>query len=121
MSGLIEQVIISGHQPYGWIPEWLKGADCKSVGSAFEGSNPSPSIAEQCNAGVAELADAQDLKSCGTNLPYRFDSGRRQLLCETRIFAQIAQSVEQRTENPRVTGSIPVLGTSKKYAGVVQW
>ena len=29
-------------------------------------------------AGVAELADAQDLKSCGTNLPYRFDSGRRQ-------------------------------------------
>ena len=25
-------------------------------------------------------------------------------------FAQIAQSVEQRTENPRVTGSIPVLG-----------
>ena len=31
------------------------------------------------NAGVAELADAQDLKSCGTNLPYRFDSGRRHL------------------------------------------
>ena len=29
-------------------------------------------------AAVAELADAQDLKSCGTNLPYRFDSGRRQ-------------------------------------------
>ena len=28
----------------------------------------------------------------------------------TRFFAQIAQSVEQRTENPRVTGSIPVLG-----------
>ena len=29
------------------------------------------------DAGVAELADAQDLKSCGTYLPYRFDSGRR--------------------------------------------
>ena len=28
-------------------------------------------------AGVAELADAQDLKSCGPNRPYRFDSGRR--------------------------------------------
>ena len=25
-------------------------------------------------------------------------------------FASVAQSVEQRTENPRVTGSIPVLG-----------
>ena len=33
------------------------------------------------DAGVAELADAQDLKSCGTNLPYRFDSGRRHLVC----------------------------------------
>ena len=29
------------------------------------------------HAGVAELADAQDLKSCWTYLPYRFDSGRR--------------------------------------------
>ena len=27
------------------------------------------------------------------------------------LSAQIAQLVEQRTENPRVTGSIPVLGT----------
>ena len=33
---------------YGWIPEWPKGADCKSVGTAFEGSNPSlPSIANK--------------------------------------------------------------------------
>ena len=28
---------------YGGFPEWPKGADCKSVGTAFEGSNPSPS------------------------------------------------------------------------------
>ena len=27
----------------GGVPERLKGADCKSAGSAFEGSNPSPS------------------------------------------------------------------------------
>ena len=32
-------------------------------------------------------------------------------LSGSNIFAQIAQLVEQRTENPRVTGSIPVLGT----------
>ena len=25
---------------YGWIPEWPKGADCKSVASSFGGSNP---------------------------------------------------------------------------------
>ena len=30
------------------------------------------------NAGVAELADARDLKSRGINFPYRFDPGRRQ-------------------------------------------
>ena len=32
----------------------------------------------------------------------------------TRLAAQIAQLVEQRTENPRVTGSIPVLGIWKQ-------
>ena len=32
-----------------------------------------------------------------------------------RHYAQIAQSVEQGTENPRVSGSIPLLGTTKKY------
>ena len=39
--------------------------------------------------------------------------------------AQVAQSVEQRTENPRVGGSIPPLGTIyskyKIYAKVAQW
>ncbi len=43
-------------------------------------------------AGVAELADAQDLKSCGANPPYRFDSGRRHfkklemILCRFKLF-----------------------------------
>ena len=33
---------------YGGIPEWPKGADCKSVVSDFGGSNPpSPTIIEQ--------------------------------------------------------------------------
>ena len=30
------------HINHGWIPEWPKGTDCKSAGTAFEGSNPSP-------------------------------------------------------------------------------
>ena len=34
--------------------------------------------------------------------------------------AQIAQLVEQRTENPRVTGSIPVLGTLCASGSVVE-
>ena len=28
---------------FGWIAKWLNAPDCKSGGSAFEGSNPSPS------------------------------------------------------------------------------
>ena len=48
------------------------------------GSSPVGPIYPMDNAGVAELADAQDLKSCGTNLPYRFDSGRRHF-CKTII------------------------------------
>ena len=28
----------------GWVPEWLKGADCKSAAFRFVGSNPSPPI-----------------------------------------------------------------------------
>ena len=36
------------------------------------------------SAGVAELADAQDLKSCGERSPYRFDSGPRHHLFTLR-------------------------------------
>ena len=37
--------IIGLHESaFGWIPEWPKGADCKSVGTAFGGSNPPPPI-----------------------------------------------------------------------------
>ena len=39
--------------------------------------------------------------------------GRRFEPVPGRQFASVAQSVEQRTENPRVTGSIPVGGTKK--------
>ena len=35
--------------------------------------------------------------------------------------AQLAQLVEQRTENPRVTGSIPVLGTFLYHKEIMVW
>ena len=49
----ISYSIILNCQEHGGIPEWPKGADCKSVGNAFEGSNPSPST----YADVAQLAE----------------------------------------------------------------
>ena len=89
---------------YGRIPEWPKGADCKSVGTAFGGSNPPPPIGEThlSDAGWSSLEArwAHNPKVAGSNpVP--------------AMQAQIAQLVEQRTENPRVAGSIPALGTEK--------
>ena len=63
MSGLGKQDLRNG-----WIPEWPKGADCKSVGTAFEGSNPSPSIKIN-NAGWSSLEArrAHNPKVIGSN------------------------------------------------------
>jgi hypothetical protein len=33
----------------GGVPEWLKGTDCKSVGYAYVGSNPTPSTIQRAN------------------------------------------------------------------------
>ena len=38
-------------------------------------------------------------------------------LCSRIINGQVAQLVEQRTENPRVGGSIPPLATTQKNTG----
>ena len=57
----------------------------------------------------------QHLRTCGYE---NLDPGLGQLH-KNISYAQIAQLVEQWTENPRVTGSIPVLGTIN--ARVAQW
>ena len=59
-------VIISD---FGGLPEWSKGADCKSAGDAYSGSNPLPSTRKDgimngnLNiAGVAQLVERQPSK-----------------------------------------------------------
>ena len=45
------------HIFHGWVPEWPKGADCKSAVTDFGGSNPPPSTA--CgNGGMADALDS---------------------------------------------------------------
>ncbi len=90
---------------YGWIPEWPKGADCKSVVDDFEGSNPSPSIARKC-----PVAGWSSLEARRAHNPKVVGSNPAPATQDVKSYAQIAQLVEQRTENPRVAGSIPALG-----------
>ena len=49
---------------------------------------------------MAELADAQDLKSCGTYLSYRFDSGLRH-----HHYRGVEQLAARRAHNPKVASS----------------
>ena len=67
------------------------------------GSSPiGPILASLSDAAVAEQADAQDLKSCGTNLPCRFDSGLRHLREKgISVFTEIPFFVTLYTEDKK--------------------
>ena len=64
---------------------------------------------------MAELADAQDLKSCGGKTPYRFDSDSRHQ--KTKVAepsdAGWSSPVARRAHNPKVIGSNPIPATIK--------
>ena len=122
MAQLAEQLIcnqqVNGSSPfigfynkYGWVPEWPKGADCKSVGDAFEGSNPSPSTFNLISRGGAVW------KLVGLITRRSLVQILSPLLKADALYAQLAQLVEQWTENPRVSGSIPELGTIGNSSG----
>ena len=78
------------------------------------------------SAGVAELADAQDLKSCDPFRSYRFDSDLRHHYLQGRgcvyyIVAGWSSLVARRAHNPEVVGSNPAPATKiLSYGGVAQ-
>ena len=57
-EGWCDEEFVSGWSR-GEVPEWPKGADCKSAGDAFEGSNPSLSTNF---AGIAQLVERKPSK-----------------------------------------------------------
>ena len=61
------------------------------------------------NAGMAELADARDLKSRETHLSYRFKPGFRHqtVFPQTNQYRGVEQLVARRAHNPEVVGSSP--------------
>ncbi len=57
---------------FGEVPEWPKGADCKSAGDAYEGSNPSLTTRSFLWAGIAQLARASAFQAEGRGFESRF-------------------------------------------------
>ena len=73
----------------GEIPERPKGADCKSVGVAYGGSNPPLSTKGECLAGIAQLARAQAFQAWGREFESRFPL--QWLMGFRGVFAHVAQ------------------------------
>ncbi len=91
----------------GEVPERSKGADCKSVGSAFGGSNPPLPIlgTRWCEAGIAQLARAPAFQAGGRGFESRFP-----LLFSLYLWAHVAQEVEHFLGKEEVIGSSPIVG-----------
>ena len=96
----------------GEVPEWPKGADCKSAGVSlrrFESSPLHMNCGDQhvasIDAGIAQLARASAFQAEGRGFESRFP------LCtdDTRD-AQVAQLAEHILGKDEVGGSIPLLG-----------
>ena len=71
-------------------------------------SCPRATGTQTMSAEVAELADAQDLKSCDPFRSYRFDSDLRHHL---NIIAGWSSMVARWAHNPEVIGSNPIPAT----------
>ena len=124
----------------GGVPEWPKGADCKSAGSAYGGSNPPPSTMNKEKykflkvtlqsfvhvGGNSSGARASAFQAEGRGFESRFPLHR-----QTRTFgsldinrktfinalAHVAQSVEHILGKDEVTSSILVVGSNLVEVG----
>ena len=91
------------------IAEWSSLVARRAHNPKVVGSNPSS--ATKWSRGVVVITSACHAED------RRFEPGRDRHF----IFGFVAQSVEQRTENPRVDGSIPVFGTNFNIAEWSSW
>src|SRR5699024_9617481 len=89
----------------GRLPERPKGADCKSAGIAYVGSNPSPATAEDPRDPRPPRISV--IRSTGTSQELPAGYG----LCKVNRVALIAQSAERLHGKEKVKGSIPFQGS----------
>ena len=86
---------------FGGVPEGAKGADCKSAGSTFGGSNPPPST----RSGNSSGGRASAFQAEGREFESR---------CPLTLFSRCSSGVERFLGKEEVTGSIPVIGSKLK-------
>src|SRR5258706_9230159 len=87
---------------FGGLPEWPKGADCKSAGYAFDGSNPSPSTPNFPEFSIPELKTAP---------PSHLLHPPRNAL----VVAGVAQLLERQPSKLNVAGSNPFSRSADTY------
>ena len=82
----------------------VPGPEGEDVSPQDDSQPPTPpAIAQDCSLFLQTPLDSPD--------PLTYQPATPRMPIGALIRAQIAQSVEQRIENPRVAGSIPALGT----------
>jgi hypothetical protein len=91
----------------GGVPERSKGADCKSAGDAFGGSNPPPSTIAK-KRGNSSVARASAFQAEGRGFESRFP-------LQVAAAAHVAQSVEHFLGKEEVPGSSPGVGSIHNY------
>ncbi len=111
----------------GEVPEWPKGADCKSAGVSLRRFESSPlhmthgdQHVASFDAGIAQLVRASAFQAEGRGFESRFPlfagairNGARGPSLPARD-AQVAQSAEHVLGKDEVGGSIPLLGFSRR-------
>ena len=101
-------------QNFGEVPEWPKGTDCKSVGSAFGGSNPPLPILNlglDELAGIAQLARASAFQAEGRGFESRFPLHLFGVEVDELFFRPRSSVVEHFLGKEEVIGSIPIVGS----------
>ena len=97
----------------GEVPEWPKGADCKSAGVSLRRFESSPlhinddQYVASFDAGIAQLARASAFQAEGRGFESRFPLSSDGAGAHD---AQVAQSAEHILGKDEVGGSIPLLG-----------
>jgi hypothetical protein len=118
----------------GEVPEWPKGADCKSAGVSLRRFESSPlhteerrarpsstaiedeTTVQEVDAGIAQLVRASAFQAEGRGFESRFPLHAPAHACRAR--AQVAQSAEHVLGKDEVGGSIPLLGFRWAGSGV---